>query len=87
MTKKNSEKNLSTDQISTKQSNQINNSKLAGQLKMRRSAKFYIAYIFAILAWYSYSTFMGVDMTSWTKSNHWQAKGSQHQSGKLYSHK
>lgn len=61
---------------------EINNKK-----KIKRSTKFYIAYFFAILAWFSYSSFSGIEMMDWEKSKPWQAKGSQHQSGKLYSHK
>lgn len=55
--------------------------------KLKRSTIFYIGYVFAILAWFSYSSFLGNDMMNWSKSNQWQAKGSQHQSGKSYSHK
>lgn len=62
-------------------------SNLIKEIKINRPTKFYIAYLFAILAWFSYASHGGLDMLSWTKSKGWRAAGQQYQSGKYYPHK
>jgi hypothetical protein len=87
MIKKTSEKKRFDNLMIASQTQQPKDLKSIKTPKMNRSTQFYIGYVFAILAWFSYASLTGLDMMTWTKSNHWQAKGAQYQSGKSYSHK